>query len=77
MTKKIDQFLRLLICGGIVLGQGAKVLCGIAQGFIHVLKEVEDVKQQEQQGDKREDEEGDEVKGEVEEIRSNVHYMHG
>ena len=47
------------------------------KGFIHVMKEVEDVKQQEQQGDKREDEEGDEVKGEVEEIRSNVHYMDG
>ena len=41
------------------------------------MKEVEDVRQQEQQGDKREDEERDEVKGEVEEIRSNAHYMHG
>ena len=35
---------------------------------IHDIKEVEDVRQQEQLGDKREDEEGDEVMGEVEEI---------
>ena len=38
--------------------------------------EVEDVGQQEQQGDKREDEEEDKVKGEVEEIRSNAHSAH-
>ena len=43
--------------------------------FNHDLKEVEDVGQQEQQGDKR-DKEGDEVKGEVEEIRSNAHSAH-
>ena len=45
--------------------------------IIHEIKEVEDVGQQEQQGDKRDDKEGDEVKGEVEEVRSNAHYMHG
>ena len=44
--------------------------------FIHDSKEGEDVGQQEQQGDKRDDEEGDEVKGEVEEIRSNAHSAH-
>ena len=44
--------------------------------FIQRIKEVEDVGQQEQQSDKREDEEGDEVKGEVEEIRSNAHSAH-
>ena len=44
--------------------------------FIHDIKEVEDVGQQEQQGDKREDEEGDEVKGEDEEIRNNAHSAH-
>ena len=32
---------------------------------------------QEWQGDKRDNEGGDEVKGEVEEIRSNADYMHG
>ena len=35
---------------------------------IHDIEEVEDVGQQEQQGGKRDDEEGDEVKGEVGEI---------
>ena len=44
--------------------------------FIHDIKEVEDVGQQEQQGDKRDDEKGDEVNGEVEEIRSNPHRTH-
>ena len=44
--------------------------------FIHDIKEGEGVGQQEQEGDKRDDEERDEVKGEVEEIRSNAHYMH-
>ena len=45
--------------------------------FIHDIQEGEGVGQQEQQGDKRDDEEGDEVMGEVGEIRSNAHYMHG
>ena len=67
----------LIICGGVVLGQGAKVLCEVAQEFIHDIKEVEDVGQQEQQDDKRDNEEGDEAKGEVEEIRRNAHYVHG
>ena len=44
--------------------------------FIHDIKEGEGVGQQEQQGDKRDDEEREEVKGEVEEIRSNVHSAH-
>ena len=39
--------------------------------------EGEGVGQQELQGDKRDDAGGDEVKGEVEEIRSKSHYMHG
>ena len=43
---------------------------------IHDIKEVEGVRQQEQEG-KRDEEEGDEVNGEVEEIRGNAHYMHG
>ena len=45
--------------------------------FIHDIEEGEGVGQQVQQGDKRDDEEGNEVKGEVEEIRSNAHYVHG
>ena len=32
--------------------------------------------QQDQQGDKRDDEDGDVVKGQVEEIRSNAHSAH-
>ena len=44
--------------------------------FFHDIKEDEGVGQQEQQGDKRDDEEGDEVMGEVEEIRSNAHSAH-
>ena len=44
--------------------------------FIHDIKEVEVVRQQEQQGDKRDDEEGEEVKGKVEDVRSNAHSAH-
>ena len=44
--------------------------------FVHHIVEVEGVGQQEQQGDQRDDEEGDEVNGEVEEIRSNAHSTH-
>ena len=40
------------LCGG-VIGQGAKVPSG--RVLIHDIKEVEDVGQQEQQGDKRDD----------------------
>ena len=38
--------------------------------------EVEGVGQQEQQGDQRDDKEGDNVNGEVEETRSNAHNTH-
>ena len=48
----------------------------VRRAIIHDSKEVEVVRQQEQQDDKRENEEGDEVKGEVEEIRSNAHSAH-
>ena len=44
--------------------------------FTHDIKKVEDVGKQEQQDDKRDDEEGDQVKGEVEEIKSNAHNAH-
>ena len=62
-------------CGRLVLRQGAKVLSGSTQG-IYPRHEVEDVGQQEQQGDRRDDVERDEVNGEVEEIRSNAHRTH-
>ena len=38
--------------------------------------EVEGVWHYEQQGDQRDDDEGDEVNGKVEEIRSNAHNTH-
>ena len=44
--------------------------------FNHDIKEVEDIRQQERQEDKRDEEEGDEVNGEVEEIRGNAHRVH-
>ena len=44
--------------------------------FIHDIKKVEGVGQQERQGDQRDDEERGEVNGEVEEIRSNAHRAH-
>ena len=44
--------------------------------FLHDIKDVEGVGQKEQQEDQRYDEEGDEVNGEVEEIRSNAHRTH-
>ena len=43
---------------------------------IHDIKEVEGVRQQEVQEDKRDEEEGDEVNGDVEEIRGNTHRAH-
>ena len=43
---------------------------------VHDIKEVEDVRQQERQEDNRDEEEGDEVNGEVEEIRGNTHPAH-
>ena len=41
--------------------------------FVHHIVEVEGVGQKEQQGDQRDDEEGEEVNGEVEEIRNSTH----
>ena len=38
---------------------------GVRRVFIHDLMEVEGVRQQEQQGDRRDDEEGEEVNGDV------------
>ena len=43
---------------------------------IHDIKEVEGVRQQEQQEDKRDEEKGDEVSGEVEEVRENAQLTH-
>ena len=42
----------------------------------HDIQEAEGVSQQEQQEDKRDEEEGYEVNGEVEKIRENTHRAH-
>ena len=43
---------------------------------IHDIKEVEGVRQQEHQEDKRDEEKGDEVSGEVEDVRENAQLTH-
>ena len=52
----------LITCGGALRGL-----------VIHDIKEVEGVRQQEEREDKRDEEEGDEVNGEVEEITHRAH----
>ena len=59
-------------CGRLVLGQGAKVLSGSTQVFVHHILKDEVDGQKEGQGDQREDGEEEEVSGVVEEIRSNA-----
>ena len=53
-------------CGRLVLGQGAKVLSGVAQRVCPPHPGDEVVGQKEGQGDQRDGEEGEEVNGEVE-----------
>ena len=60
--------LGLITCGEVIFGQGAKLLSGSARAVVHDIKEVEGVRQQEEQEDKRDEKEGDEVNGEVEEV---------
>ena len=52
----------------VFLARVPKSSAEVRRVFIHDIKEDEGVRQQEQQGDKEDDEEGNEVKGEVEEI---------
>ena len=64
-----EVVVRLITCGRLVLGQGAKV---------HHILEDEVVGQKEEQGDQRDGEEGEEVNGEVESIRETHNDMtHG
>ena len=63
----------MLKCGGVLFGQGAQLLSGSARLVIHDIKEVEGAKQQEEQEDKRDEEIGDEVNGEVEEVTHRAH----
>ena len=63
--------------GGVLLGQGAKVLSGSARAVYPRHQGSRRCKeQQERHEDKRDEDEGDEVNGEVEEIRDNAHRAH-
>ena len=65
-----------LLVGGSLSARVPRSLAEVRRVLIHDIMEVEGVGQQEQQGDQRDVEEGDEVSGEVEEIRSNAHSTH-
>ena len=71
-----------VVVGFITCGRGsfsAKVprsSAEVRRVLIHDIMEVGGVRQWEQQCDQRDDEEGDEVSGEVEETRSNAHSTH-
>ena len=60
-------------CGGVLLVRGTQLPSGIARLVIHVIKEVEGKRQQEAEEDKRDEEIGDEVNGEVEEVTQRTH----
>ena len=53
-------------CGGVLLARGPSSSTEMRGLVIHDIKEVEGVRQQEEQEDKRDEEIGDEVNGEVE-----------
>ena len=63
-------------CGRLVLGQGAKVLSGVAQGLVHHILEDEVDGQKEEQVDQREKDEEGEVNGGVEAIRETHNNAH-
>ena len=62
-----------ITCGGVLFGQGPSSSAEVRGLVIHDIKEVEGVRQQEEQEDKRDEEIGDEVNGEVEEVTRRVH----
>ena len=55
-------------CGGVLFGQGPSSSAEVRGLVIHDIKEVESVRQQEEQEDKRDEEIGDDVNGDVEEL---------
>ena len=61
-------------CGGVFLARGPSSSAVVRGLVIHDIKEVEGVRQQEEQEDKRDEEIGDEVNGEVEEIRRDAQH---
>ena len=60
-------------CGGVLYGQGSSSSAEVRGLVIHDIKEVEGVKQQEEQEDKRDEEIEDEVNAEVEEVTQRAH----
>ena len=70
----LEEVRRIVIVEELFSARVLKSLAEVRGLVIQDIKEVEVVRQQEQQGDKRE--EGDEVKGEVEEISRNAHSAH-
>ena len=62
--------------GGSFSAKVSRSSAEIRKVFIHDIKEVEVVGQQEQQEDKRDDEKRNEMNGEVDEIKSNAHRAH-
>ena len=66
----------LITCGGVLFGQVAQLLSGSARACYPYIKEVEGVRQQEEQEVKRDEEVRDEVKGEVEEVRRDAQHTH-
>ena len=59
--------------GKVPLGHGAKLLSGSSRLFLQDIEEVAGVREQEVQEEKRDDEEGGEVNGEIEEITHRAH----
>ena len=63
----------LITCGRVLFGQGAQLLSGVAQRVFHHILEDEVVGQKEEQEDKRDEEIGDDVNEEVEEVTQHTH----
>ena len=58
------------------MARGPSSSAEVRRLVIHDMKEVEGVRQQEEQEDKRDEEIGDEVNGEVEEVRRDAQHTH-
>ena len=63
----------LITCGGVLVGQGPSSSAEVPGLVTHDIKEVEGVRQHEEQEDKRDEEIGDEVNGEDEEVTQRAH----
>ena len=75
MNLRDEVVVGLITCGGVLFGQVASSSAKVRGLDIHEIKEVESVKQHEEQEDKRDEEIGEEVNGEVESIRETHNEM--